>query len=82
MPNKFVGHGPYHYAKGGEVEAPKKHVKAELAFMKDKGAPPSMIKAEKKEHGFVPFGKKAKPFAKGGSIDGCVSRGKTRGKVI
>jgi len=57
MPNKFVGHGPYHYAKGGEV-------RRELKFMEDKGAPKSMIAAEKKEHG---IGKK---FADGGVTEG------------
>jgi hypothetical protein len=57
MPNKFVGHGPYHYAKGGEV-------RRELKFMEDKGAPKSMIAAEKKEHG-LPAGKK---FAVGGGV--------------
>jgi hypothetical protein len=36
------------FAAGGDV-------KAELKFMKDKGAPKSMIKAEKKEHGLPAF---------------------------
>lgn len=42
----------------------------EVAFMKKKGAPKSMIKHEKAE---------AKGYAKGGGVE---SKGKTKGKVI
>jgi hypothetical protein len=64
-------------------------VKKEMAFMEHKGAPRSMIEHEKKEakgmkrgggiekKGYGPVQK----FAKGGSIDGCAVRGKTKGKV-
>jgi len=54
--------------KGGMAES-KEMVKKEVAFMKKKGAPKSMIKHEKEE---------VKGYAKGGSIDGCAIRGKTR----
>ena len=47
-------------------------VKKEMAFMKKKGAPKSMIKHEMAEA-------KGKPFAKGGGIE---AKGKTKGKVV
>ena len=61
-----------HKAEGGPTmkkESPAM-MKKELAFMKAKGAPKSMIKHEKAE---------AKPFAKGGGIE---SKGKTKGKMV
>jgi hypothetical protein len=54
--------------KGGMAES-KEMVKKEVEFFKKKGAPASMIKHEKAE---------AKGYAKGGSIDGCAQRGKTK----
>ena len=45
-------------------------MKKEVAFMKKKGAPKSMIKHEMKE---------AKGYAKGGGVE---SRGKTKGKMV
>ena len=60
MPNKFVGHGPYHYAEGG-------HVRKELKFMADKGAPKDMIAAEKKEHG-IGGGRGKFRFEEGGDV--------------
>jgi hypothetical protein len=59
----------------------KAMVKKEIAFMKQKGAPKSMIKHEKAEA-------KGKPFAKGGCVTkmakggGIESKGKTKGKMI
>jgi hypothetical protein len=50
-------------------------VKKELAFMKAKGAPKTMIKHEKEEAKGKP---KGKPFAKGGGIE---SKGKGSGKI-
>ena len=61
-------------AKGGKVDA---EAKRELAFMKAKKAPKSMVKAERAEEG-MRMGGKLKKFAKGGSIDGIAQRGKTR----
>lgn len=72
---KFVG--PSAHSDGGAVkesgmkESPAM-VKKEMAFMKKKGAPKSMIKHEMAEA-------KGKPFAKGGGVE---SKGKTRGKMI
>lgn len=86
MPNKYVGHGPYHFAEGGTVREPTPgHVKKELSFMKDKGAPKSMIAAEKKEHGFAPGKKGVNPFAKtkfddGGAVGGLDP--KSRAQVV
>ena len=65
---KFVG--PSAHAEGGEVKESKKMVGKELAFMKEKGAPKSMIKHEMAE---------AKGYAKGGGIE---SKGKTKGKMV
>ena len=59
------------FKKGGDIVESKKMVKKEMAFMKKKGAPKSMIKHEKAEMGMK--------FAKGGGIE---SRGKTKGTVI
>jgi hypothetical protein len=64
-----------HKAKGGamkesEMAESKKMVGKELAFMKKKGAPKSMIKHEMAE---------AKGYAKGGGIE---SKGKTKGKIV
>lgn len=65
---KFVG--PEAHAKGGEMAESKKMVAKEMAFMKKKGAPKSMIKHEMAE---------GKGYAKGGGIE---SKGKTKGKMV
>jgi hypothetical protein len=70
---KFVG--PKTHAEGGSMKESPAMVKKEMAFMKKKGAPKSMIKHEMAEA-------KGKPFAKGGSIDGCATKGKTKGKMV
>ena len=49
------------FAKGGTVAESKKMMKKEVAFMKEKGAPKSMIKHEEAEM-------KEKKYAKGGSV--------------
>ena len=60
----------------------KAMAKKELAFMKKKGAPGSMIKHEKAEYGL----KKGGMAKSGGSYrkaaDGIASKGKTKGKQI
>ena len=67
---KFVG--PEAHAEGGEMKESKKMVGKELAFMKKKGAPKSMMKHEMAEA-------KGKPFAKGGGVE---SKGKTPAKQV
>ena len=57
-------------AEGGTVKESKKMMGKELAFLKAKKAPKSMIKHEEKE---------AKGYARGGGIE---SKGKTKGKQI
>jgi len=57
------------FSKGGDMAESRAMVGKEVAFMKKKGAPASMIKHEKAE---------MKGMKKGGSIDGCAQRGKTR----
>lgn len=74
--------------KGGTVKESKAMVGKEMAFMKKKGAPASMMKHEKAEmmgmkKGGMPM-KDGKPafmakYAKGGGIE---SRGKTKGTII
>ena len=63
----------------------KAMMKKEVAFMKKKGAPKSMIKHEEAEYGM----KGMKKMAKGGSTgsfrraaDGVASKGKTKGKMV
>jgi hypothetical protein len=65
---KFVGPSA-HKAEGGSMKESKEMMKKEVAFMKKKGAPKSMIKHEMRE---------AKGYAKGGSVrgSGCEQRSK------
>jgi hypothetical protein len=65
---KFVG--PKAHAEGGSMKESKEMMNKEVAFMKKKGAPKSMLKHEMKE---------AKGYAKGGGIE---SKGKTKGKMV
>jgi hypothetical protein len=66
---------------GGEMKESKAMVKKEVAFMKKKGAPKSMIKHEMKEAGM-------KKMASGGlaaghkAADGIAKKGKTKGKEV
>jgi hypothetical protein len=72
---------------GGEMKE-KAMVGKELAFMKKKGAPKSMIKHEAAEMGAMKKGGKVKKMASGGlaaghkAADGVAVKGKTRGKQI
>ena len=65
---KFVG--PKAHTEGGNVKESKQMMKKEVAFMKKKGAPKSMLKHEMAE---------AKGYAKGGGIE---SKGKTKVKMV
>ena len=70
------------YKKGGSVKESKAMMKKEVAFMKKKGAPKSMIKHEKAEYGM----KKGGMAKSGGSFrkaaDGIASKGKTKVKMV
>lgn len=55
----------------------KKMMGKELAFMKRKGAPKSMIRHEEAE--MKSKGKKMKKYARGGGIE---SKGKTKGRFV
>ena len=72
------------FAGGGEMES-KKMVGKELAFMKKKGAPKSMIKHEKAEMGVKKGGK---AYASGGlaaghkTADGIATKGKTKAMQV
>ena len=67
-----------HKAEGGTVKESKEMMKKEVAFMKKKGAPKSMIKHEMAE-AKMRKGGSCKGYAKGGGIE---SKGKTRGRMI
>jgi hypothetical protein len=64
--------------KSGGMKESKAMVGKEVAFMKKKGAPKSMIRHEAAEMGAMKKGGMAK-YAKGGGIE---SRGKTKGTII
>ena len=82
------------YKKGGSVKESKAMMKKEVAFMKKKGAPKSMIRHEEKEAGMKKGVKKmyggGMAYSKGGSTggsyrkaaDGIASKGKTKGKMV
>ena len=81
--NRFAG-----MKTGGFMKEPKAMVGKEVAFMKKKGAPKSMIKHEAAEMGAMKKGgmpmKDGKPafmkgMAKGGGIE---SKGKTKGMMV
>jgi len=65
----------------------KAMMKKEVAFMKKKGAPKSMVKHEMKEAG-MKYGGKVKKMASGGlttghkAADGVAKKGKTKGKAV
>jgi hypothetical protein len=76
------------FSKGGDMKESKEMMKKEVAFMKKKGAPKSMVKHEMAE---------AKGYKAGGSIgttkmgsvktaapsrDGIATKGKTKGTMI
>ena len=73
-------------SEGGMAES-KKMMAKEVAFMKKKGAPKSMIKHEEKEAG-MKYGGKVKKMASGGlaaghkSADGIATKGKTKAKQV
>jgi hypothetical protein len=56
------------FARGGEMAESKKMMKKEVAFMKSKGAPKSMVKHEEAEMMGMKRGGKAKCMAKGGAV--------------
>ena len=72
---------------GGQMKEPKAMMKKEVAFMKKKGAPKSMIKHEMAEAG-MKYGGKAKKMASGGlaaghkSADGVATKGKTKARQV
>ena len=70
------------FKEGGDMKESKKMVGKELAFMKKKGAPKSMIKHEMAEAGMKKGG--MAKYAKGGvtRADGVASKGHTKGKMV
>ena len=83
------------FAQGGEMKESKAMVGKEIAFMKKKGAPKSMIKHEKEEMAAMKHGGAAKKMmggvkkmAAGGlsaghkQADGIAKKGKTKGMQV
>ena len=74
------------FSRGGEMAESKKMVGKELAFMKKKGAPKSMIKHEKAEMGMKKGGVAASKMGAvktaAPSRDGVAVKGKTKGTMI
>lgn len=75
--------------KGGGMAESKKMVGKEVAFMKKKGAPKSMIKHEEGEMKEMKFKKGGVIASKMGSVrtaspskDGIASKGKTKGMMV
>lgn len=71
------------FNEGGEMAESKKMVKKEVAFMKSKGAPKSMVAHEESEVKAMKKGGKC--YAAGGyarAADGAAIKGKTQGKKI
>jgi hypothetical protein len=72
---------------GGEMKESKEMMKKEVAFMKKKGAPKSMVKHEMAEAG-MKYGGKVKKMRAGGlaaghkSADGIAKKGKTKGMEV
>lgn len=75
------------FVRGGEMKESKKMMGKEVAFMKKKGAPKSMIKHEMAEAG-MKHGGKAKGYAAGGlsaghkAADGIAKKGKTKAMQV
>lgn len=73
---------------GGGMAESKKMIGKEVAFMKKKGAPKSMVKHEEAEMKGMKKGGGVKKYAAGGlaaghkSADGVASKGKTKAKQI
>ena len=77
------------FAKGGDMKESKKMVGQELAFMKKKGAPKSMIKHEMAEAGMKKMANGGITKAKMGAVktaapsrDGVAAKGKTKGAMV
>lgn len=74
------------FKKGGDMKESKAMVGKEMAFMKKKGAPASMIKHEKAEMMGMKKGGMASSMGKvrtaAPSRDGVASKGKTKGTMI
>ena len=77
------------FAKGGDMKESKKMVGQELAFMKKKGAPKSMIKHEMAEAGMKKMANGGITKAKMGAVktaapsrDGVAAKGKTKGTMV
>jgi hypothetical protein len=73
--------------KGGTVKESPAMMKKEVAFMKAKGAPKSMLQHEMKEAKGMKKamgGKATMKYAKGGAVrgDGACMRGHTKGKMV
>ena len=76
------------FAKGGDMKESKEMMKKEVAFMKKKGAPKSMVKHEMaeakgmKKGGSVGTTKMVSVKTSSGNINGLATKGKTKGTMV
>ena len=76
------------FAKGGDMKESKEMMKKEVAFMKKKGAPKSMVKHEMaeakgmKKGGSVGTTKMGSVKTSSGNINGVATKGKTKGTMV
>lgn len=75
------------FSKGGDMKESKAMIGKEVAFMKKKGAPKSMIQHEAAEMGAMKKGGGVKKMASGGGVfrraaDGIAQKGKTQAKQV
>ena len=76
------------FNQGGDMKESKAMMGKELAFMKKKGAPKSMVKHEMAEMGAMKSGGKVKKYAAGGlaaghkAADGIAKKGKTKAQRV
>jgi hypothetical protein len=76
------------FNQGGVMKESKAMMGKEVAFMKKKGAPKSMVKHEMAEMGAMKSGGKVKKYAAGGlaaghkAADGIAKKGKTKARRV
>lgn len=73
----------YSMAQGGSVGSYSKMEMEHVAQMKKHGVPEKYVKQEQKEAMGMKCGGKVMKYAKGGAVrgDGCVSKGRTKGRM-
>lgn len=70
------------FASGGQVKPTQKTADDDQPTAKEKAAMQDQYNEKKMQDNLDRAGKKYMGFAKGGSVDGCATRGKTKGRFI